>query len=462
MATQSNAPERAQYRSKNARLKAATQAAMRMLRIYSWNDSDGVVQFANSPVGDETQLEVLQQWSALRAACILAGELDGDNQAGHLAGDAQFLRVESYDGGAPVGWPEPFVWRKRAVFEVLMGVNSYGYADGAALDIFYDGLKSTAVRVQRLTVPFLERESFISGNMNVVTAWQVVGQINPFEAPNLASGWGVIGDVTGNPEPDYFGLQSGRIVIIPTGLEGPRGPQGLDAYQVALQDGFYGTRAEWLDSLLGGPMGPQGERGLRGFPGASGNAQPLVITDSVVPQDSDNFVAMREVTVTMANTGVWGAFVHVGLRFSGGDATEGGVQDAISALAAYIIQNPIDWDFERPLTTPSVENVLYLFNVATGEVVALYSQSSGMILPGSGLPLARYWLKGADGGTQLRAGTDEPTNDGAFEVLQAIAVSDVFSYLNNTYSIIEYETNFQYATDENAFLDIASFQVLPF
>ena len=38
------------------------------------------------------------------------------------------------------------------------------------------------------------------------------------------------------------------------------GPQGLSAYQIAVQNGFSGTETAWLVSLQGndGPQGPQG------------------------------------------------------------------------------------------------------------------------------------------------------------------------------------------------------------
>lgn len=54
-----------------------------------------------------------------------------------------------------------------------------------------------------------------------------------------------------------------EIRIISTALLGPRGPQGelgptgLSAYEVALLEGFIGTEAEWLESLVG----PQGATG---------------------------------------------------------------------------------------------------------------------------------------------------------------------------------------------------------
>jgi hypothetical protein len=69
-----------------------------------------------------------------------------------------------------------------------------------------------------------------------------------------------------------------------TGPQGPQGPQGLtglSAYQVAQLNGFTGTEAEWLASLVGadgaqgpqgiqGETGPQGPQGIQGEPGPQG------------------------------------------------------------------------------------------------------------------------------------------------------------------------------------------------
>lgn len=43
-----------------------------------------------------------------------------------------------------------------------------------------------------------------------------------------------------------------------TGPAGPQGPEGLSAYEVAVENGFEGTEAEWLESLKEGPIGPAG------------------------------------------------------------------------------------------------------------------------------------------------------------------------------------------------------------
>jgi hypothetical protein len=46
----------------------------------------------------------------------------------------------------------------------------------------------------------------------------------------------------------------------PIGLTGPQGPEGDSAYEVAVANGFVGTEAEWLASLVG-PEGPAGDLG---------------------------------------------------------------------------------------------------------------------------------------------------------------------------------------------------------
>lgn len=47
---------------------------------------------------------------------------------------------------------------------------------------------------------------------------------------------------------------------------------GYSAYELAVQEGYTGTEAEWLASLQGptGPVGPQGPKGDKGDPGTGG------------------------------------------------------------------------------------------------------------------------------------------------------------------------------------------------
>lgn len=62
----------------------------------------------------------------------------------------------------------------------------------------------------------------------------------------------------------------------PAGPAGPAGADGADgdsAYQVAVDNGFVGTEAEWLASLVG-PQGPAGAQGIQGPAGADGPQGP--------------------------------------------------------------------------------------------------------------------------------------------------------------------------------------------
>ncbi|MCS8582365.1 collagen-like protein [Latilactobacillus curvatus] len=54
------------------------------------------------------------------------------------------------------------------------------------------------------------------------------------------------------------------------GDKGDKGDTGLSAYQIAVQDGFKGTEAQWLASLKGA-TGPKGDTGSVGPQGPAGS-----------------------------------------------------------------------------------------------------------------------------------------------------------------------------------------------
>ena len=60
-------------------------------------------------------------------------------------------------------------------------------------------------------------------------------------------------------------------------MQGPVGPQGLSAYEVAKANGFSGTAAQWLASLVGskGDTGATGATGPQGLTGATGAQGPV-------------------------------------------------------------------------------------------------------------------------------------------------------------------------------------------
>lgn len=66
------------------------------------------------------------------------------------------------------------------------------------------------------------------------------------------------------------GSISSQVPDVSGRVESWRGPQGLSAYEVAVSEGYVGTEAEWLASLVG----PQGEQGVKGDTGATGAQGP--------------------------------------------------------------------------------------------------------------------------------------------------------------------------------------------
>ena len=74
----------------------------------------------------------------------------------------------------------------------------------------------------------------------------------------------------------------------PTGPTGPAGSEGPSAYAVAVSEGFVGTEAQWLASLVG-PIGPKGDTGdpgptgLTGPKGDTGDPGPTGLTGPAGP-----------------------------------------------------------------------------------------------------------------------------------------------------------------------------------
>ena len=108
-----------------------------------------------------------------------------------------------------------------------------------------------------------------------------------------------------------------------TGATGPAGPAGADgadgdsAYQVAVNNGFVGTEAQWLASLVG-PQGPQGIQGIQGpagtdgVDGADGLDGKTVLNGTVDPTtegvDGDFYINTTTDTIFGPKAGgVWGS-----------------------------------------------------------------------------------------------------------------------------------------------------------
>ena len=74
-------------------------------------------------------------------------------------------------------------------------------------------------------------------------------------------------------------------------LKGDPGEDGKNAYELAVEAGFTGTSAEWLDSLVG-PQGPEGPSGASGASGFS----PIVSTTPITTGTSGTQVTITDLT----------------------------------------------------------------------------------------------------------------------------------------------------------------------
>ena len=167
---------------------------------------------------------------------------------------------------------------------------------------------STGVIVMsRLAATVLSESLIREGDrLTTVLGTPVAAVAGPFVAPmSVTSIYGVTGlhgvrgpvasaavadrsinDVSAFAERDYsIGFECDVIVAPYTSAGGDVGPPGASAYEVAVENGFVGTEAEWLASLVGpegpegpqGPQGPQGDEGPegpQGDPGATGDQGP--------------------------------------------------------------------------------------------------------------------------------------------------------------------------------------------
>lgn len=96
-----------------------------------------------------------------------------------------------------------------------------------------------------------------------------------------------------------YGMQGGQTVqVLPSLLEGIDGVDGINgksAYEVAVQNGFVGTEAEWLETLIGNSAY---EDWLAS--GKTGTFQDFL--DEIVKEVDDSVLSDEEVVATDLNT----------------------------------------------------------------------------------------------------------------------------------------------------------------
>ena len=85
--------------------------------------------------------------------------------------------------------------------------------------------------------------------------------------------------------------------VIDTNISKPTGENGLSAYEIAVANGFEGTEAEWLASLVG-PPGPNGKTPVKGedyFTDEDIAGLNIPVVDAEIDIDSNNAIANKAV-----------------------------------------------------------------------------------------------------------------------------------------------------------------------
>ena len=149
-----------------------------------------------------------------------------------------------------------------------------------------------------------------------------------------------------------------------------QGAQGASAYEIAVENGFEGTEAEWLASLRG-PQGPQGETGAQGpqgQAGATGAQGPQGETGATGAQGPQGETGPAGVSPSVTVSKVGSVTTITATDATGTTSAQifdGATQD-ISGLAQKVEQIYIDTD--GAVTQELRPNTVYVFG---GELTSL-------------------------------------------------------------------------------------------
>lgn len=131
----------------------------------------------------------------------------------------------------------------------------------------------------------------------------------------------------------------------PKGDTGPQGDTGTSAYQHALNNGFIGTEAEWLASLEGpqgpkgdtgdvgpqGDTGPQGEQGIQGIDGVDGDsAYDIAVNNGFVGTEAEWLASLEGPQGPKGDTGDTGPQGEQGETGPAGPSVWGGISGDMS------------------------------------------------------------------------------------------------------------------------------------
>lgn len=130
------------------------------------------------------------------------------------------------------------------------------------------------------------------------------------------------------------------------GKDGPRGPDGESAYQIAVANGFVGTEAQWLASLIGLP----GEDGTDGTNGSSATVSVgttttgLAGSNASVTNSGTSAAAVFNFTIPRGQDGINGtngtngsaATISVGTTTTGTPSTPASVTNVGTSSSAVL------------------------------------------------------------------------------------------------------------------------------
>ena len=149
-----------------------------------------------------------------------------------------------------------------------------------------------------------------------------------------------------------------------------QGAQGASAYEIAVENGFVGTEAEWLASLRGpqGPQGVPGAQGPKGETGATGAQGPQGATGATGAQGPQGETGPAGVSPSLTVSKVGTVTTITATDATGTTSAQildGATQD-ISGLAQKVEQIYIDTD--GAVTQELRPNTVYVFG---GELTSL-------------------------------------------------------------------------------------------
>lgn len=204
--------------------------------------------------------------------------------------EAEWLASLKGDSAYQVAVDQGFVGNESAWLASLNGADGADGEDGQQGASAFDAFKSIPGNENKTEADFIQAITGEDGldGVDGKSAFQV---------------WQALPGNAGKTEAEFIVAITG-----PKGTDGTNGTNGKDAYQVAVDQGFVGTKDQWLESLVG----DAGNDGVDGLDGANGKS--INVVDNISQEDFDAIVAAG--TAEIADAYLVDTFMYV---FNGTD-----------------------------------------------------------------------------------------------------------------------------------------------